>query len=209
MTKRTNWKLVRKRFGEHVNKYHLALGRFVSAFSQAEATLLCVLWALARVRPPYAQAVLSGIRIDGAMGFINRIAEAERWPAGKREKWQRIFTQLGLINKLRNDLLHHGAGIFGDFWVVSNRRIAHHPDRLREIHITPSTLDDAAADLGDITYHLILLAGRRTGIWVSDRQKLARRLRRRAWRYKQPPQADYVRMMDQILQSQPPPASGS
>jgi len=139
MRKRTNWKLVRKQFARHVDKYYLALGRFVSAFSDAEATLLDVLWLSAKMRAPYAQAVLSGVRTEAAIGYINRIAEAKRWSEKKKANWQRLFTQLGLINKLRNDILHYGVSMFGSYWVVTNKRVVHHPDRIREIHITAET----------------------------------------------------------------------
>src|ERR1700675_4670161 len=123
--KRTDIKRARKAFREHIGNYHRALGAFVSAFSQVEATLLRILWILARLEAPYAQAVLSGVKIEGAMGFINRIAEAEQWPENKKSQWQVIFTHLGLINKLRNDILHYGGSMFGDVWVVSNLAVAH------------------------------------------------------------------------------------
>ena len=102
---------IRKALGEHIGNYHRALGAFVTAFSRVEATLLKVLWILARLEAPYAQAVLSGVKIEGAMGLINRIAEAEQWPDNKKAEWQEVFTQLGLINKLRNDILHYGGSM--------------------------------------------------------------------------------------------------
>jgi hypothetical protein len=52
-------------------------------FSIVEKTLLSALWTLARLQDPYAQAVLSGVRIEGAMGLINRISGAENWLANK------------------------------------------------------------------------------------------------------------------------------
>jgi hypothetical protein len=204
MRKRTNLKRVRKALGDHLDDYHRSLGEFVAIFSQVESTLVRSLWVLAHMEAPYAQAVLSGVRVDGAMGYINRIAEAEGWPKERKGDWQRIFTQLGLLNKLRNDLLHHGAAMFGRVWVVSIEKIVHHPARMREINFTPKILRAARADLSAIMTLLILLGGERVGIVVrANRASWMRKLRRGAWRYKQPPQADWVRMMDQLLQKRP------
>jgi len=199
MAKAPDYKRAAKLLGEHVDKYHLSLGRFVSAFSLVEATLLRVLWTLAHLQAPYAQAVLSGVRIEGAMSLINRIADAEHWPAETRAKWKAVFDQLGIINKLRNDLLHHGAMMHGDVWLVSNRPVAHHEDRIREIQITPATLDDARVDLEYIHLHLIVLGGPGTGIYVATPVRaLNRKLQRYAWRYKSPPRADWGQMTPSI-----------
>lgn len=196
----------RKALREHLDKYHCALGSFVSAFSRTEATLLRNLWILAGLKAPYAQAVLSGVKVEGAMGLIRRIAEAERWAEKKKAQWDRVFSQLGLINKLRNDLLHHGASMFGDVWIVSNKAVAHHPNRVREIHITPKILEDATSDLGFIFLELILLGGPKAGtIYGENRRSALRRRQRSPWRYKQPPQADWARMLDEILREQSPP----
>jgi hypothetical protein len=211
-TKRTDFRRARKALSEHLDTYHRALGAFVSAFSQVEATLLRALWILAKLKPPYAQAVLSGVKIEGAMGLINRIAEAEQWPESKKSQWEVVFSQLGIINKLRNDILHYGGAMFGDAWVISNRAVAHHPKRIREIHITPKILEDATTDLGLMNVRLVLLAGPKAGVIYprrGGRRDLDRIMQHMPWLYKQPPQADWVRMLDEILQKQPPPRQPS
>jgi hypothetical protein len=165
--------------------YHLELGRFVAMFSQVERTLLRALWTLARIRDPVSQAVLSGVRIEGAIGLINRIAEAENWSTDRRAKWQHVFTQLGAINKLRNDILHHGAGLNDDDkFVVSNRHTAHHPNRVREVLFTPATLGDAFEDLNVLMFTLILLVGpKRMGLRIGGTRTLKQYLEQ-PWRYK-------------------------
>ena len=67
---------------EETDAYHLALGRFVSAFSDIEASMQATLWHFAGVSTPTAQAVFSGTRIEGAMQFINRIAASIRLSDG-------------------------------------------------------------------------------------------------------------------------------
>ena len=86
------------------------------------------------------------------MGYINRIADAEKWTSEKRQDWQKIFSQIGLINRLRNDILHYGTTTFGSVRVVTNAAAAHTPERIREIHIKPAILDKASQDsLGDFS----------------------------------------------------------
>ena len=150
------------------------------------------------------------MKIEGAMGLINRIAEAEQWPDNKKAEWQEVFTQLGLINKLRNDILHYGGSMFGDVWVVSNQAVAHHPKRVREVHITPKILEAATADLGLMIIRLTVLGGPKAGtVYGGRRRVLAGIMKRTPWQYKQPPQADWARMIDEVLQKQSPPQSSA
>ena len=181
---------VRRFLRQYKDPYYDALGQFVTAFSQVETTLLRALWQLAQF--------LSGVRIEGAIGFINRIADAENWPKDKRSDWQKIFTQIGLINKLRNDILHYGTTGFGSVRVVSNQAVAHIPERIREIHITPKILDRATKDLWDI-FIFVTLLGAAGEIYGRKPKTILRDLRRRkTWRYKQPPQADSARTLHEI-----------
>jgi lipopolysaccharide biosynthesis glycosyltransferase len=163
---------------EETDAYHLALGRFVSAFSDIEASMQATLWHFAGVSTPTAQAVFSGTRIEGAMQFINRIADAQRWKKSKRNQIQHIFTQLGHLNKLRNEILHYGAWMLAPgAWIVSNKEFAHMIERIRSIQISPETLREATADVENIQARLkALVTGRR----------LSRAVRQHAWRYKPP-----------------------
>jgi hypothetical protein len=136
------------------------------------------LWHFAGVSTPTAQAVFSGTRIEGAMQFINRIADAQRWKKSKRNQIQHIFTQLGHLNKLRNEILHYGAWMLAPgAWIVSNKEFAHMIERIRSIQISPETLREATADVENIQARLkALVTGRR----------LSRAVRQHAWRYKPP-----------------------
>lgn len=57
--------------------YNLALGRFISVFSQVETELQGYLWKFAGVPAPTAQAIFSGVRVDAAIQLINRISDAQ------------------------------------------------------------------------------------------------------------------------------------
>jgi hypothetical protein len=140
--------------------YNLALGRFVSIFSMVECCLQTYLWHFAGISKPTAQAVFSGIRVDGAMQLINRIADAHNWHDPAKERIKYVFSQLGMINRLRNDILHYGAETPADLggdWIVSNKQFAHIPERIQETKINPKILKDATYDLVRINLHVLTL----------------------------------------------------
>jgi len=89
--------------------FNLALGRFVSIFSMVETNLQTYVWGFAGVPAPTAQAIFSGIRVKGAMQLINRISDAQKWKQERKNELAYTFLQLGMINNLRNDVLHYGA----------------------------------------------------------------------------------------------------
>lgn len=131
--------------------YMLALGQFVSAFSQAEAHLAAFLWKAAGIDPPVAQAVFSGIRTDAAMQSVRRIADAEAWPTSKTTEVEYVFAHLSAITKLRNDILHYGATMeTPTSWKVTNRAFVHIPEKVQESKISAEILNSAAKDLATI-----------------------------------------------------------
>lgn len=192
--------------------FNFALGRFISMFSALEAKLQAALWKFAGVSPPSAQAVFSGVRVDGAMQFINRLADAQNWDKARKDELQFMFAQLGIINRLRNDLLHYGASwqeLEDETFVITNKPFVHVPDRIQETRITPEILKDATFDTAQILLRLILFA------W-SDEYPEARKqfdpVLSTSWRYKPPPQHPQSRKTpkrSRTLSPQPPSSRGS
>jgi hypothetical protein len=108
---------------------------------------------------PGAQAVFSGVRVNGAMQFINRLADAQNWDKARKDELQFMFAQLGIINRLRNDLLHYGASwqeLEDETFVITNKPFVHVPERIQETRITPEILKDAAFDTAQILLRLIV-----------------------------------------------------
>jgi len=176
-----------KALSEKAEGYMLALGRFVSIFSKVEATLQTSLWKLAGVPEPTAQAVFSGLRVDACIQFIGRIADAQKWEKRRKDELRYVFSQLGMINKLRNNILHYGATMerHEDVWVVSNKTFVHIPEKIQEIRITPTLLNNATADLVKIESHLIVMT------WGDEMSEIPRaafaEILKTAWLYKPPP----------------------
>jgi hypothetical protein len=172
---------------EEEDRYLLALGRFISAFSQAEGAVQLAFWELAGVSSPIAQAVFSGVRVDAASSFIARIAAAKRWKAERTDKFQCTLLHLSEINRLRNDILHYGTSrrLAKDEWLVTNKTFAHIPKKVRNLRVSPALLDAATADLRIITMQIILLG---CGKRMRAPPSMLAWARSQPWRYKSPPQ---------------------
>jgi len=171
-----------------VDHFAQALGGFAWNYSLIEYAVQSTLWKLAGVKEPLAQAIFTGIRVDGASQMISRIADAQEWPQAKRKEAKYIFDQLSLINKLRNDVLHYGAYRLGSDYIISNRRWVHTPPRIRELRITPATLEAASEDIGQILTRLHFLDGSAKNFppEISDGMKSVLKA---SWRFKPPPLA--------------------
>ncbi len=126
---------------------------------------------------------------------MRRIADAKKWSAANKNRLEEIASHLGLINKLRNDILHYGVTIdlsAADAWLLSNKGFVHVPEKIRETSITPALLKDASTDLRKLFGLLItftfyvLTPDHADGI----QKQLESPLRlKSAWLYKSPPQA--------------------
>ncbi len=158
-TSNSRERIVRALMGGSVDCFFESLVRFVSAFSEVEVNLQTVVWHFAGVSTPMAQAIFSNVRVDGAMNLISRIADAQNWSEERRTELRRVFSHLGEINKLRNDILHYGARLTGpDLWKVSNELFVHLPDRIRETQLSASILENATGDLHQIVAYLVVAA---------------------------------------------------
>jgi hypothetical protein len=137
--------------GEQYDKFHQALGGFVSSFSGAEMAVTLLLWHVSGVSEEVAKAIFSGTRIKEAISFINRIYDATG-EAAIKNGMKRYFDHLGAINDVRNDVLHYGAPLVGtDFAIVSNALAAHTAAKLRELELSVLDLKNMSHDLHLIT----------------------------------------------------------
>ncbi|HEY3814476.1 MAG TPA: hypothetical protein VGL66_14740 [Caulobacteraceae bacterium] len=139
------------------NRYALALGKFMQQFTQTEYQLVLLLRHFAGTSDEVGRAVFHGYRIDATKDAINRILDA----TGNMEAKVRLeepFSRLGAINGMRNNIVHWGArwygAPYGAPFLVSNDRIAHTPERLREYAIKPDTLAEMRIDLEKIEHLL-------------------------------------------------------
>jgi hypothetical protein len=144
----------------HTKEYWEALGEFVSTFSSVEVNMQLALWTFAGLSRPMATAILAGsTRIDSAINLMNKISVAKKWRAERKKEFSAISTQLGIINKIRNDILHYGAeSASQDEWIISNKALAATQKRIRTTKVTVRALHEMTYDLVAIDLRIIYLA---------------------------------------------------
>jgi len=136
-----------------MDKYHLALGRFIEAFAVAELWVLRALWATAGVNESVGTAALSGMRSRGAIDLIGRLFETRNTtlPA----QLDSALVQMNAINTMRDNIVHWGSSYTGkSLWeaqlVVSNEYLAHTPKKKKTYPLSAPLLDGMREDLNTI-----------------------------------------------------------
>jgi hypothetical protein len=185
---------------ERLRAYYEALGRFVDKFSRVEAAVTRTLWHYAKTPPEVAKVAFSGVKVEVGMQYIKQITKATNVEQESRDDLEDVFQQLGIINGVRNDVLHYGA----DF-VAEGRAIV--SDALKakgepySFPISPTALDQMTADLDKIIAHLkILHLGNHRGYTIVGNPVYS------PWRYKHPvqPRTQSKKAGDQRAQKRDP-----
>lgn len=132
--------------------YFSALGRFVTMFSLVESATALVLWGAAGLKPPMAQAVFSGTRMDVATGTIKRIFDINEESGYRKGKIVEAINQLSIITKARNDVLHYGIDFLSDplDLRITNALFAHIGSKIRTTKISSDILENMTVDLARI-----------------------------------------------------------
>lgn len=172
----------------YTDEYYIALGKFVSEFSEIEQAMQIALWIISRVNSPVAQAVFSGVRADDAANKISRIGVAEKWDEQRTAEWKAISDRLGILRTFRNNILHYGVKWERENeWVMTNRQFVHTPEKITNTPVTVPLLEAATEDIQSLSFALFDFVfgsgGKRMGLSAVDRTLGD------AWQYKSSPQA--------------------
>jgi hypothetical protein len=169
---------------ERLREYFEALGRFVDMFSRAEAAVSLTLWHYAKTSPDIAKIIFAGAKVDLSATFIRQLAHATGASQELRDDLEEALQQLGIINRVRNQVLHYGA----DQEAVADGR-AMVSDALKAkgepsiFPINPTILADLTADVHKIIAHL------ETNHLQTGRYTILGNPMYGSWRYKHPVQA--------------------
>lgn len=139
-----------------IKAYWLALGTFIHKFSELERQMQLLLWQESNVSPVTAKAIFSGVKIDQAKDLINRVRATKG--LGEDARLSRIFSQITVISGARNDIVHYGAEFNEPNFTVSNKFIAHIPERIRKFSSEPDDLYKLLHDLNIISAGLQIYA---------------------------------------------------
>jgi hypothetical protein len=174
--------------------FHTSLGSFMDLFSAIESVLLFVVQFYAKTDWTVTKAMMSPLRVENAITTLNRIIEARRLRGKKISELKTVLTQLGEINKTRNDILHHGLVKDpkgrDNLYLISNKFIARSPKTVFKIRISKTHIDQMRADLLEIHFRLAI---RHVASSAASWSINAKRFRREnplgtphSWRYKSP-----------------------
>lgn len=104
--------------GPEHQEYWTALGRFIHRFAMAEQSIHFLLRLTTKTPPEVSQAIFSGTRAKQALSLIDRTREALGLQPDP--DFERAKAQFGIINGVRDDVVHHGAILYREGFLISN-----------------------------------------------------------------------------------------
>jgi hypothetical protein len=141
-------------FALDMDKYYLALGKFVNEFAHAEADMFVLLIMTANVPIATGQALFSGTRVRDSISFIKRIYETRG--SEPTARMADVFSQLTSIATARDHILHMGVYETREdgLMISSNQMRAHAKRAIRELDASPESLNAMTEDLRVISMWL-------------------------------------------------------
>ncbi|HEV7658418.1 MAG TPA: hypothetical protein VGO55_01105 [Allosphingosinicella sp.] len=175
---------------EPSEQYWASFGRFINRFAETEQRLHSLLWEISGASIEVARAAFGDARYDKIVTLINRINDSR----GEDEHplFRRAVEQMGLISRMRNDLVHLGIALTDKGGMVSNH-VKAMPGRAKAFTITADMLDKMTADLKVITACITVCHIDRFGLPPDARELPFRDVAQRPWMYKPPPQSHEAR----------------
>jgi hypothetical protein len=158
---------------EH-DEFSMWLGRFVQMYASVEVALIAVLIRYSKSPLPIAKALFARERPESAMSDIRRIIRARRLRGPKVVELLALFDQIGIILRVRNDLLHLGMSYADndatrrEKKIISNALFAYSPKVVTEIPISKEILKAMYLDLFEIGLRLMAHMGMRPKISLSQ-----------------------------------------
>lgn len=172
---------------KRLQAYYEALGRFIDMFARVETAVTLTLWHYARTIPEIAKVIFAGAKIEISSKYIKQLSLATNAADAIKLDLENVLQQLGIINGVRNAILHYGAESVAEGQaIVSNALRAKGEPNV--FPISPTALEEMTADLRKIAAHLEYRhLARSKPTDVSGNQPIDEVLRS-PWRYKYPEQ---------------------
>jgi len=151
-------------FSESQITFWTWLGWFIGQFSTLENVMQRTLWFYSGVDEPVAKALFSGIKIDASIQQIRFMISEKPLDDLSSKALDHALRQAADINKVRNDLLHHGAffvigeGDREEDLVISNDRLLRTSGKLRRTLISALDLYKMGDDIRriNVILHLVM-----------------------------------------------------
>lgn len=170
---------------DELSAYWFALGKFVHRYSEIEWTMHQVVRIVADVPDRSARVLFSGTRVSAAADIIKRFYRARK--KSVPPSLARAFSQIGVITKARDRLLHYGFTMNEGKAIVTDetRNIV---DRAFKHSITVTDLDDLEADAITLNSCLVVfwIEARRPDLLDTPLYLERLASSQQPWRYKEP-----------------------
>ena len=165
---------------ERLRAYYEALGRFVDKFSRVEAAMTLTLWHYAKTPPEVSKVIFTSDKVDGCITKIKQVTKVSNVDIALQDDLAAVFQQLGIINGVRNDVLHYGAEFVAEGKAIVSDALKAKGDPY-VFPISPTALDQMTADLDKVIAHLktLHLGDRRAYTILGNPMHSA-------WQYKHP-----------------------
>ena len=139
---------------EELSGYYMALGEFVSAFSEAEFMVQLLLWQRCKIDYTTSLVFFRGMGLKQQIDAIRAIHKEHQTDIDP--VLDEALSQLVVILGVRNDILHFGFHLQeGDeVAYVRNHKRTQDPKKIKEIPISPKILRDMVLDLSKINYRV-------------------------------------------------------
>jgi hypothetical protein len=136
-----------------LSEYYSALGRFVHMFARVEIAMTLTLWHYAKTTPEISKIAFASVKTELGITWIKQFATVAGASKDKRDDLENVFQQLGIINGVRNHLLHFGATTVAEGQaIVSNALKAKRDPTV--YFVSPEELAKMTDDLWKIVAHL-------------------------------------------------------
>jgi hypothetical protein len=165
-------------------EYLIALGNFITRFSDLEGLLNAAVWKFANLKPSVHRAVLGRLAIEATTTKIKRLIRAKLITGETKSDIEYMLKQIDDIAGTRNDMLHLGySAIRRGHYVFDNKPYALDKATAFSYRLSVRTLNDMSTDILRICRELYSMI-----IQTPSQQRMFwlvyDRVQGYAWRYK-------------------------
>jgi hypothetical protein len=183
-----------------LDEFHLEMGRFICAFSDAEHFAFFLFSFVSDIRFPKSNAIIGGMRLADVIGIINRLTEKSHHSDEIKKEIRDLLSHLQSISAYRHVLIHLGAEIQEGNLSTTNMNSAKTMESVQQWTTDLSNLRAATHDLNTISLRIGLVRN-----WNQNRiSPSARRALFAPWRYKSVQPENLFRRIEKERQKQLP-----
>jgi len=169
--------------------HYEAIGRFVTSFAGAEASVHLLARKLSGLSDSKARIIFGGTRLSDLANIVRQVVKVDGLSHDTSSEIESCLTQLGLISKKRHNLVHRSTTFFDGKLFVTNLYTSKSAASFEHEVFDVPELSDMQSDCIHIylRLHRIAMPESETARAVIQEREFCDELLRRPWRYKPRP----------------------